>query len=186
MLNTRHKKSKNIFFSLILCFAMIISAFAGIHFSPKSEEVYAGSDYIVKNVSNDLLNSYHNFYTTSTAKPATPNGWSEITTNQVNKDNIIKGIVDVTDETTFKTSTYKTTRPNMPKDESSDEAYFKNLMINSFNGAGRFGYKSNSISLDANSFYEIRVKLYTHRTAKSNDFEETDPDRKSVGRERVC
>lgn len=175
MLNTRHKKSKKIFFSLILCFAMIISAFAGIHFSPKSEEVYAGSDYIVKNVSNDLLNSYHNFYTTSTAKPATPNGWSEITTNQVNKDNIIKGIVDVTDETTFKTSTYKTTRPNMPKDESSDQAYFKNLMINSFNGAGRFGYKSNSISLDANSFYEIRVKLYTHRTAKSNDFEETDP-----------
>lgn len=175
MLNTRHKKSKNIFFSLILCFAMIISAFAGIHFSPKSEEVYAGSDYIVKNVSSDLLNSYHNFYTTSTAKPATPNGWSEITTNQVNKDNIIKGIVDVTDETTFKTSTYKTTRPNMPKDESSDEAYFKNLMINSFNGAGRFGYKSNSISLEANSFYEIRVKLYTHRTAKSDDFEETDP-----------
>ena len=175
MLNTRHKKSKNIFFSLILCFAMIISAFAGIHFSLKSEEVYAGSDYVVKNVSSDLLNSYHNFYTTSTAKPATPNGWSEITTNQVNKDNIIKGIVDVTDESTFKTSTYKTTRPNMPKDESSDDSYFKNLMINSFNGAGRFGYKSNSISLEANSYYEIRVKLYTHRTAKTDDFEETDP-----------
>ena len=174
MLKTRNKKSKYIFFSLILCFAMMISAFAGIHFAMPTK-VNAGSDYIVKNVSSDLLSSYHNFYTTSTAKPATPNGWSEISDNQVNKDNIIKGIVDVTDETTFKTSTYKTTRPNMPKDESSDEAYFKNLMINSHNGAGRFGYKSNSISLDANSYYEIRVKLYTHRTQKSDDFEETDP-----------
>ncbi len=175
MLKTRNKKSKTIFFSLILCIAMIISAFTGLHFVPQSKVMAANSDFISKDVSSDLLSTYYNFYTTSSAKPATPNGWSEITDNQVNEDNIVKGIVDVTDESTFKTSTYHTTRPVIHQDESSDESYFKNLMINSYSGAGRFGYKSNSISLEANSFYEINVKLYTHRTEATGDFEETDP-----------
>lgn len=175
MLKTRNKKSKNIFFSLILCIAMTISAFTGLHFIKQDNVMAAGSDYIQKDVSSDLLSTYYNFYTTSSAKPATPNGWTEISDNQVNKDNIIKGIVDLKDETTFKTSTYHTTKPTMPQDESSDTSYFKNLMINSYSGSGRFGYKSNSISLEANSYYEIRVKLYTHRTEASGTYKETDP-----------
>ena len=110
MSNTKNKKSKSIFLSLILCFAMILSAFAGINIvSPKSHQVYAITTSERNNVSSDLLSSYYNFYTTSTAKPATPNGWTKISDNQVNKDSIISGIVDVTDETTFKSSTYKTT-----------------------------------------------------------------------------
>ena len=175
MSNSKNKKCKSIFLSLILSFAMIFSAFAGINIVSQKTQVYAITTSERNNVSSDLLSNYYNFYTTSTAKPATPNGWTKISDNQVNQDNIISGIVDVTDETTFKTSTYKTTKPNMPKDESSDNAYFKNLMINSPNGAGRMGYKSNSIALEANSFYEISVKLYTHRTTKTDDFEETDP-----------
>ena len=172
MSNTKNK-TKNILCSIILCFAMIISAFVGIKLAPKAQ-VDANS-LISEDVSSNLLSTYYNFATSSSAKPATPNGWSEISGNQVNKDNIVKGIVDVTDETTFSTSTYKTTRPKMLLEEKKDKDYYKNLMINSYNGAGRFGYKSNSISLDANSYYGISVTLYTHRTPKSDDFEETDP-----------
>lgn len=175
MLNAKRKKSKNILFSLILCLAMTLSAFAGFNFAKKTE-VMASTNYIVNDVSSDLLSNYYNFYTTSTAKPATPSGWTQISENKVNEDNIIKGIVDLTDETTFKTSTYKTTRPTMEKEQSSDSAYFKNLMINSHNGEGSLGYKSNSITLEADSYYAIKVKLYTHRTDSTSEYGETDPE----------
>ncbi len=174
MLNTKKNKIKNIIFSIILCLGMFVSALSGINIVP-NYQVFAGTNNIINDVSSTLLSSYYNFSTTSTAKPATPNGWSEISDNVVNEDNIIKGIVDVKDETTFNTSTYKTTRPKMPKDQSTDTSYFKNLMINSYNGAGRLGYKSNSFTLEADSFYSISVMLYTHRTEKTDTTEETDP-----------
>jgi len=177
MLNRNKSKFKNIFCCIILCLGVMLSAFANFTLSlPSNKEVYASSyNNIRKDVSSELLSTYYNFYTTSTNKPATASGWSEISDSAVNKDNMIKGIVDLENETTFNTTTYKTTKPSMPKDKSSDKAYFKNLMINSHNGAGRLGYKSNSISLEANSFYSISVKLYTHRTTKTDSTEETDP-----------
>lgn len=174
MSNTKNK-TKNILCSIILCFAMILSAFVGIKLAPKTE--VNANTLIAEDVSSNLLSTYYNFATSSSAKPATPNGWSEIKDNQVNSESgrMVRGIVDVTDETTFSTSTYKTTRPRMLLEEKQEKDYFKNLMINSYKDAGRFGYKSNSISLDANSFYGISVTLYTHRTQKTDDFEETDP-----------
>ena len=130
---------------------MIISAFVG--FNIKANDVVMaddGSNYRTVNVSSDLLSSYYNFNTTASTRsaPATPNGWSIITGigNQVNKDNILSGIVDLTDDTTFSASTFKTSRPkNILENITSDTAYYKNLMINSHNGAGRLGYKSNSL-----------------------------------------
>lgn len=176
MLNRKKSKLKNIFCCIILCLGVALSAFANFTLSLPGKDVYASSyNNIRKDVSSELLSSYYNFYTTSTNKPASVSGWTEITTSAVNTDNMVKGIVDVENETTFNTSTYKTTKPSMPKDKSSDKSYFKNLMINSYNGAGRLGYKSNSISLEANSFYSISVKLYTHRTPKTDTTEETDP-----------
>lgn len=163
----------------MLCFAIILSAFIGLNVAKTTVFADDSSNYKCVNVSSDLLNSYYNFYTTSSTRsaPATPNGWSEIsgTGNQVNKDNILKGIVDLTDDTTFSPSTFKTSRPkNILENITSDNAYYKNLMINSHNGAGRFGYKSNTISLEANSYYSIAVRLYTNRTEKTDNYEETD------------
>lgn len=165
----------------MLCFAIILSAFVGLNVAKTTVFADDGSNYKCVNVSSDLLNSYYDFYTTSSTRtaPATPSGWSEITGtgNQVNKDNILKGIVDLTDDTTFPSSTFKTSRPkNILEDitSESNKAYYKNLMINSHNGAGRFGYKSNSISLEANSYYSIAVRLYTNRTEKTDNYDETD------------
>lgn len=176
MLNKKNSKLKKIFCCVILCLGVMLSAFANFSFATPNTQVYAASyNGEPKNVSSDLLGNYHNFQTTSTSKPASVSGWSEISSSAVNKDNMVKGIVDLKDESTFNVDTYKTSKPSMPKDESNDKSYFKNLMINSYNGAGRLGYKSNSISLEANSFYSISVKLYTHRTSKTASTEETDP-----------
>ena len=116
MSNTKNYKIKSIICSILLCFAMIISAFVG--FNIKANDVVMaddGSNYRTVNVSSDLLSSYYNFNTTASTRsaPATPNGWSIITGigNQVNKDNILSGIVDLTDDTTFSASTFKTSRP---------------------------------------------------------------------------
>jgi len=176
MSNTKKFRFKSIFCSLIICIGILLSAFANFNFHNVEKDVFAGTySSIKKDVSEDLLGNYHSFYTTSTSKPASVSGWSEISESVVNTDNMIKGIVDLENETTFNTTTYKTTKPNMPKDKDDDKAYFKNLMINSYNGSGRLGYKSNSISLEANSYYSIHVSLYTHRTAKTDTTEETDP-----------
>ena len=180
MSNTKNYKIKSIICSILLCFAMIISAFVG--FNIKANDVVMaddGSNYRTVNVSSDLLSSYYNFNTTASTRsaPATPNGWSIITGigNQVNKDNILSGIVDLTDDTTFSASTFKTSRPkNILENITSDTAYYKNLMINSHNGAGRLGYKSNSLNLEANSYYSISVRLYTNRTEKTDNYDETD------------
>lgn len=164
---TKKIKSKKVICSLFMCIAVLISAFCGIKSTPTS--VDAASDNYRVNVSSDLLSTYHNFYTTSSAKPATPNGWTVIDDYATNDDNIVRGIVDVKDTSTFSTTTYKTTRPIMPKSDSSDTSYFKNLMINSHASKNRIGYKSSTITLDQDSFYSIEVRLYTHRT------EDTDP-----------
>ena len=135
MSNTKNYKIKSIICSILLCFAMIISAFVG--FNIKANDVVMaddGSNYRTVNVSSDLLSSYYNFNTTASTRsaPATPNGWSIITGigNQVNKDNILSGIVDLTDDTTFSASTFKTSRPkNILENITSDTAYYKNLKI---------------------------------------------------------
>lgn len=174
MSNTKKSKSKKFICSIILCFAMILSAFIGFNFAPA--QVYA-STLNGTNVSSDLLSNW-NFSTSSSATPVTPNGWSEIkedNNQDVNtRKNIIRGIVDVKDEKSFPTSKYYTTRPKMTLEESSDTSYFKNLMINSYKGEGRFGYKSNSFTLDANSYYKIDVRLLTHKV-KNNEEYNADP-----------
>ena len=157
---TKKIKSKKVICSLFMCIAVLISAFIGIKATPI--QVQAISDNYRENISSDTL-TYYNFYTTSSAKPATPNGWTLLDDYATNDDAIVRGIVDLTSESTFSESTYKTVRPIMPKTESSDKAYFKNLMINSYSGKNRLGYKSSSISLDKDSYYSIEVRLYTHR-----------------------
>ena len=126
MSNTKKINIKLIVCSIILAICMLVPAFAGYQFNSKKEAFAGTSDNIVTDVSSELLSTYYNFNTSSNSKPATPSGWTEITASSVNKDNIVRGIVDVSSETTFNTSTYKTTKPNMPTDTSSDKAYYKN------------------------------------------------------------
>jgi len=73
---TKKIKSKKVICSLFMCIAVLISAFCGIKSTPV--EISAASDNYRVNVSSELLSSYYNFYTTSSAKPATPNGWTVI------------------------------------------------------------------------------------------------------------
>ncbi len=185
MSNSRKFKTKKIICSIVLCFGLLLSAMSGFNFShyiTKTVSASEGSynnEHIYESIfsENSSDSNYFSFYTTSTSKPATANGWDKLETESTNFDNIKHGIVDTTDETTWNKETYETTRPTIfGTGSNSQKNHHKNLMINSYNGAGALGYKSNSISLEADSYYEIAVKLYTHRTFEEDgETIKTDP-----------
>jgi len=170
MLNSKKSKFKKIICCSVLCLGITVSALAGL-FYHKSENVYAStSSYVTEDVSASLLGTTaYNFNTTSTSKPATPSNWSEATGGK-NTENIKKGIVNLENDTTFDSDIYKTSRPTtLPKAVTTDKSYYKSLMINSYNGSGRLGYKSSSFTLESNSFYSISINLYTHRTSETDE-----------------
>ena len=165
MTNTKKFKFKNLFCTLIIAFCMMIPTFSGYHFNGINVLASSSSNYKYEDLSSSLLGSKgYNFNSETGVSPVKPSGWEEIktTTNNYNETtdkNIVRGVVNVKDNGSFSSEKSKTSRPQMNKDESSDESYFKNLMINSHNGPGRFGYKSSSIKLEADSFYEITINL---------------------------
>ena len=176
MYNFKHLKTKKIICSFILAFAMLLSAFSGVHiglFDAKTVSA-STSSYLYDEISESIFEkdsseaNYYSFATSSSTKPATANGWSKMETEATNYDNIKHGIVNVKEADdgawgTDEEKTYRTTRPTV-FEQNKNDTYYKNLMINSYNGAGALGYKSNSISLEADSYYNISVTLYTHRT----------------------
>ena len=181
MLNSFKIKTKNLFCSIILALGILLTAFTGFNIvsSNNNSVVSAAVDNkITKDVTSSVFSSSYNFSTTSTSKPVKPSGWTEITNGVVNEGNIIRGIVDVKEESSssFDTEVYKTTKPNMNDQTSSNSTYYKNLMINSpDNTSGRFGYESsNSFKLEADSFYAISVYLYTQKTSDSETLTDTD------------
>jgi hypothetical protein len=180
MLNSIKSKTKKILCCFALCLGILASAVSGINFSKDISVSAKSNNKIVQDVTSSLVGNGYNFNssTSSTGKPVTPSGWTKTTDSAKNEDNIISGVVNVESETDFDTEECGTIRPSMPitdKDTEANPGYYKNLMINSTNGASRYGYKRNSsINLEDNSFYRIGVTLYTQQTEKSDTQNETD------------
>ena len=180
MSNSKKSKTKNIICSLVLSFGLLLSSLSGLTFiksnsmkASAASNTYTNS-YIRENVysADSSSANYYSFYTTSSSRPASANGWSEINDKQrvsYNEENVVRGIVDLTpNNSAWSSDIYHTSQPSTPLQSSSDKSYFKNLMINSYNGSSAFGYKSNSISLEADSYYSIAVTLYTHKVTNEN------------------
>ena len=123
MINTYKNKTKKFILSFILCIGIMLSAFMGVKISAP-QTVFANTNKISQDISSDAIGSQYDFSTTSTAKPVTPNSSWSISDGSYNKDNIIKGIVDLKDETTFDTETYKTLKPNMPNPDKTSDSYY--------------------------------------------------------------
>ena len=178
MSNSIKTKTKNIFLIIVLALGLLLTSFTGLYFNPRSSVSATVDNKITKDVTSSAFSSSYNFKTSSTSKPVKPSGWSEISNNIVNEGNIVRGIVDVKEESTssFDTEVYKTTKPTMPNHNSTNDTYFKNLMINSPDGvSGRMGYEStNSIKLEADSFYAVSVFLYTQKTSSTDKVTESD------------
>ena len=171
MLNSIKLKSKKIICCLILCLTLICTMFTGSHLSKPISVDAASSNQIVEDVSSTVVGSGYNFNVTTSSKPATPSGWTVISGSSTN-ENIVKGVVNVESATSFDTEECETVRPLMDIEDKGTEdnpAYYKNLMINSPEGSGRLGYESKSMTLEANSFYRISVKLYTEKATEGKN-----------------
>ena len=192
MLNLIKSKTKKLICCFVLCLGVLVSAFAGYNISQPNVVMAKSTNKIVEDVTSSVFGSGYNFNTTTSDEPVSPNGWTKLESEaSSNHNDIIKGVVNVENETSFDTDECGTSRPTMPiadKDTSKDEGYYKNLMINATekSGPARFGYRTSSaITLEEDSFYRISVLLYTQQTEEiiekdddDNDIvvqEETDP-----------
>ena len=179
MLNSKLNKFKKIFCGITLCFGVFLSAFIGLINTVNIQQIYANTNnngnggHIVKDVSESLLGSEFNFNNTKTSYPISPSNWSQSSTKGINsegenlddketKDILVKGIVNVK-ETEFSADDLETSWPKNIAYENQNDAFYKNLMINAHSESASYGYKSKSVNLESNSFYSIKVKLYTHK-----------------------
>lgn len=127
--------------------------------------VYASYQDTLTTISNSDFNSY----STSTT-PYGANSWTF--ENPAENEKIKNGVIN-SHNSQFPDNKEKyelETNPGQPAGnatESSDPLY-KHLMINSYAGQGRAGYKSTSFSLDANSYYSISVTLKTEKLAQAS------------------
>lgn len=184
MYNLKQSKTKKIICSFVLVLGVLVSAFSGYHFNiSKTFKVSADTTYNTDQIAESIFEensseaNYYSFYTSSTSTSSSISGWEKTNTNSNIEDSVKACIVDLSgDKSTWddEDNTYKTTKPNfLQPNHTSSKSYYKALMINSHNGANSYGYKSNSITLESDSFYEISVDLYTHRVVDGDN--ETDP-----------
>jgi len=178
MLNLIKSKTKKILCCFALCLGVLASSLCGLHFSKDVEVSAQSNNKIVEDITTTIIGTGADFNSSTSSKPVSPSGWTKTTDSSTNDDDIISGVVNVESETDFDTEECGTIRPLMPildKDTTNNPGYYKNLMINSTNGASRYGYKrSSSINLEENSFYRIGVTLYTQQTDESDTQSETD------------
>lgn len=185
MYNLKQSKTKKIICSFVLVLGVLLSAFSGYHFniSPVTK-VYADATYNTDQIAESIFEensseaNYYSFYTSSTSTSSSISGWEKTNTNNDIEDSVKACIVDLSgDKSTWddEDNTYKTTKPNfLQPNHTNNKSYYKALMINSHNGANSYGYKSNSITLESDSYYEISVELYTHKVSNEDGIE-TDP-----------
>lgn len=183
MYNLKQSKTKKIICSFVLVLGVLLSAFSGYHFDISTiTKVSASSTYKTDQIAESIFEensseaNYYSFYTSSTSTSSSISGWEKTNTSNNIEDSVKACIVDLGDDnSTWDKDAYKTTKPNfLQPNHTSNKAYYKALMINSHNGANSFGYKSNNITLESDSFYKISVELYTHRVTEE-DGTETDP-----------
>ena len=183
MLNLIKSKTKKIICCFVLCLGVLVSAFAGYNISQPTMVMAKSTNKIVEDVTSKVFGTGYNFNTSTSDEPVSPNGWTKLDNEASNNHNdIIKGVVNIENETSFDTDECGTSKPDMPikdKESASDSGYYKNLMINATekSGPAKFGYRSSSaITLEADSFYRISVLLYTQQTEEIIEKDEDDND----------
>ena len=184
MLNLIKSKTKKFICCFVLCLGVLVSAVAGYNISKPNMVMAKSTNKIVEDVTSTVFGTGHNFHSSSTSdEPVSPNGWTKLESEaSSNHEDVIKGVVNVEDETSFDTDECGTTRPSMPivdKDTTNDAGYYNNLMINATekSGPAKFGYRNSSaITLEEDSFYRISVLLYTQQTDEIIEKDDDDND----------
>lgn len=156
---------------LIICITLA-TVFSYLPFGSISTYAASAAEH-EKNVSNDLLDS-PNFKTTASSYPdKKPSGWTMIDdedSDVINEDGIKHGIVNLHSDH-FLPSELETSNPgsyNGNTETDTKDEYYTNLMINSYNGAGKLGYRSDKFPLDENSYYKVTVLLLTQENAQAS------------------
>ncbi len=178
MYNSIKTKTKKIICSLVLVIGVLLSAFSGYHINVsqlKTVSASATTTYLNDKIINPLYEdgsseaNYYSFNSSSTSQFTTSvSGWTKEDEESGDTSNVKSGIVNLKDKTAWNTEDRGTTYPDFLKENSQKEGYYKALMINAGETSSHLGYKSNSISLEADSFYRISVSLYTETNATAS------------------
>ena len=146
---------KNIYF----CFAMLAMFFVACStmfvykMTANATTAFYGTKSIT--VTNGNFTSYSS--NTKGTPYAISSGWTKYLGS-----NAIAGVID-TDESEFNSTDHSkfTLQANPETDETINDADSKILMIKATSGSTRFGYESESISLESNKYYVISVHCKT-------------------------
>lgn len=156
-------KINKIFITLVLALALFCSSFVGYHFNFNSiSQAHAAYKEEISLFSNNDFSNY------SPGTPGAPSSWTPNT--PTGSEKVKHGVINVYD-TLFpdNMSDYElsqnpgVTEPG--KTYTSDDAFYKHLMINSFEGYNRAYYESASITLQKASYYAINVVVKTQENA---------------------
>ena len=155
--------------AFVVAFAMFTSSFVGYNFGFNNiNNVQASYKQEVSLITNSNFSSY-----LSGDIPYTPSSWTLLDPTSTTK--VTHGII-----TTFETDFVENAEdynleqnanpgtPQTPTTTSSSDAEYKHLMINSYEGANRLGYQSNSFTLEKNSFYAINVVTKTVNNGRAS------------------
>lgn len=178
MYNSIKTRTKKIICSLVLAVGVLLSAFSGYHIEVSQLKPVSASTtttYLNDKFSNPLYDkgssdaNYYSFNSSSSSQFTTSvSGWSK-TDSSSDMDSYIKsGIVNLENKSDWDTDKCKTSRPDFLSENHTADGYYRALMINSYDGSHSLGYKSNSISLESDSFYKISVSLYTEASSNAS------------------
>ncbi len=158
---------KKIVISCVMALTMLSASFVGYraNFRTPVEASFKQEISLISN--NEFAN------TTNTNTPATPSNWTPH--NPTSSEKIKSGVINVY-PTVFPNNaeSYELEQNENPgtteegKTFGSDDAFYKHLMINSYEGANRANYTSNSFSLSKSSFYAINVIAKTIGDARAS------------------
>ena len=148
----------------VIAFGLALASFTGLTLTRHSAYAYDASSGLVEN---------YNFKdTSSSSTPPSPSSWSKITTNSSDND-IISGVFSAykansTEDESYLEKFKMLENPGIPAGEeppineaSDTKGIYRSLLINSPKNQGRAGYQSNSFTLNADSYYEVRVTVMT-------------------------
>ncbi|MBE5736440.1 MAG: hypothetical protein E7356_03720 [Clostridiales bacterium] len=173
MLNSIKSKTKKIICSIALALGIGATTFTGLTTGADITTQALNTNQIVKDVSSTVVGTGYNFNVSTSDSPIQPSGWTKLDSESYNGNNVIKGVVNIENDSNFDTEECGTSRPSMPikdKDTTKNPAYYKNLMINANETPARFGYKkSSTITLEEDSYYRISVLVYTQKIAEKTE-----------------
>ncbi len=148
----------------VIAFGLALASFTGLTLTRHSAYAY--------DASSGLIENYNFKNTSSSSTPPSPSSWSKIITNSSDKD-IVSGVFSAykansTEDESYLEKFKMLENPGIPAGEeaptneaSDTKGIYRSLLINSPKNQGRAGYQSNSFTLNADSYYEVRITVMT-------------------------